>query len=106
MILNLNKGPIKLLSIFKPAIKYGFITKSGGYYKIPSSDNPDKSYRKAEILTNESLWESFLDDFDKMSMDDLSYGGKEILDDDQLFFEETLQQEIDVDSIDIDSETE
>lgn len=106
MILNLNKGPLKLLSIFNTAIRYGFITKSGGYYKIPSSDTPDKSLRRGEILTNEKLWESFLNQLDEKSKDELSYGGKEVLDDEQVLLEEAMGEESGVDNIDIDTETE
>jgi RecA/RadA recombinase len=107
MILNLNKGPLKLLSIFKPAIKYGFIKQSGSWYTIPSHKDPEKKFRSKDILTDESLWESFIDDFNQKSIDDLSYGGKEVLDDDQLFLEEQMDDP-DIDSIgddiDIDSE--
>ena len=109
MVLNLNKGPVKLMGIFDTAIKYGFIQQNGGYYKIPSCDTPDKSFRKAEILTNEKLWESFMDDLNAKSYDELSYGGKEILDDDLEFLEQQLiDPTVDGigDDIDIDSLTE
>lgn len=93
MVLNFKTGSIKLYSIFKPAINYGFIKKGGGWYTIPSHEDPEKKFRKKEILTNEKLWESFMDDFNKKSIDDLSYGGKEIIDDELAYFEDELDDD-------------
>ena len=91
MILDFKKGPLRYYSIFDVAVKYGFIVKKGSWYLIPSSETPDKNFRAKEILTKPKLWESFIDELNEKSIEELSYGGKEIVDTDTLDFEEDFQ---------------
>lgn len=76
MLVDFSKGIHKWFSIWEPALLYGFIEQHGGWYIVPSYS--DKKLRKVELLTNDAIWETFLDDFNKKSIEDMSYGGTNI----------------------------
>ena len=73
--LDFKKGfTNKYDGLFDEAIKYGFITcPSQGYFCVPSCDDPEKKWRRAQIEANPEIWEKFIDEFDKKSMEDLKY---------------------------------
>ena len=60
--------------LFDEAVRYGFIQcPSQGYFTVPSCGDPEKKWRRAQIEANTEIWETFLDEFDKKSMEDLKY---------------------------------
>lgn len=60
------------------AIKYGFIVQDGRKYVVPSYSN-EKKFTWNDLLTNSDLWNSFLQDFDKKSMENLQYSSKNLV---------------------------
>lgn len=76
MLLDFSKGPHKYFSILEPACQMGFITKpTQGFYSVPSYS--DKKFRLKELLTCNEAWETFLPEFDKKSLELMSYGSSE-----------------------------
>ena len=60
--------------LFDEAVRYGFIEcPSQGYFTVPSWSDPEKKWRRAQLEANDEVWSTFIDDFDKKSMDDLKY---------------------------------
>ena len=78
LYLDYQNGFNKWFSLFKPAIQMGYIEKKGAWYSVPSYS--DKNLRGGEIMKNDAIWETFLDDFNKRSQEELSYSSPEILD--------------------------
>lgn len=62
------------------AQKYGFLLPGKkGYYKIPSLDNKQISKKQILFPENEYVWESFLDELDKKSKEDMQYSKEELV---------------------------
>lgn len=79
--LDFRTGLSKYDGLVEPAIKYGFIKQCGAWYEVPTFS--DKKLRMDEILTNENIWNTFIEEFNKKSKEDLSYrvGDEEIKED-------------------------
>lgn len=73
--LDFKKGFInKYDGLFEEAIRGGFITcPSQGYYQVPSWTDPQKKWRQSQLEANEEVWNTFIEDFDKWSLEDLKY---------------------------------
>lgn len=73
--LDFKKGfTNKYDGLFDEAVKYGFIhCPNQGYFTVPSSSAPEKKYRRSQIESNDEIWSTFIDEFDKKSMEDLKY---------------------------------
>ncbi len=88
MVLDFRKGPLKYYSIWDAAVKYGFIVKDGNNWRIPSYKEPDKKFPRKRVLLTPEIWESFMDEFNKKSIEELSYGGGEVIDAETALFED------------------
>jgi recombination protein RecA len=82
MYLDYNNGFQKWFSLFKPAIQLGFIKKTGSWYEVPSYG--EKKMRGSEILNTDEIWEGFLEEFDKKSLERLSYSTPVIMDEESM----------------------
>jgi RecA/RadA recombinase len=75
MFIDFNTGMEKYEGLVDDAKKFGYITQAGAWYKVPSYTG-DKSLRMSQILEDDKLWESFLDDLDKDINNSMRYGSK------------------------------
>lgn len=65
------KGMNKFDGLLEPAIQYGFIEQGGAYYTIPSYS--DKKYHLSAFANKAEVWESFLEEFNRKSIEDMAY---------------------------------
>lgn len=103
LYLDYKTGFHKWFSLFKPAIQMGFIKKCGAWYEVPSYS--DKKLRGAEILKNDAIWHTFLEDFDKKSLEVLSYTSPEVMDEESMdaYVDEIVEDaEIETEELEID----
>lgn len=64
----------KFDGLFDEAVRYGFIQcPSQGYFTVPSCGDPEKKWRRAQIESNEEVWNTFIKQFDEKSQQDLKY---------------------------------
>jgi RecA/RadA recombinase len=82
--LDNKNGLQKWWALMAPAISMGFIIKHGSWYTVPSYDGEEKKMRMREILNKDEIWESFLDEFDKQSLELLSYSSPTIADEESM----------------------
>lgn len=73
--LDFKKGFInKYDGLFDEAVRGGFIiSPSQGYYQVPSWSDPEKKWRQSQLEANEEVWNTFIEDFDKWSLEELKY---------------------------------
>lgn len=73
--LDFKRGFVnKFDGLFDEAVRYGFIQcPSQGYFTVPSCGDPEKKWRRAQIESNEEVWNTFLKQFDEKSQQDLKY---------------------------------
>jgi hypothetical protein len=73
--LDFKKGfTNKYDGLFDEALRYGFIEcPSQGYFTVPSWSDPEKKWRRAQLEANDEVWATFIEEFDKKSMEDLKY---------------------------------
>lgn len=86
--LSLKYGYNKWDGLIEPAIEMGFIEKVHGGYVVKSYS--DKKVSKKEILTNDAIWETFIDEFNKKSMEQLGYSNSTSKEIDEMMKEEGL----------------
>lgn len=100
MMIDLNHGIGKWDGLLDEARRYGFIQGGGaGRYQVPSYS--DKSLTMKEIMGNDEVWLSFLNEFNERSRKDMQYGSeieaimanKVLEDDEELPIEATVIQE-------------
>lgn len=90
--LNFSEGCHRFFGLLKPAIKYDFIqSPTQGFYVVPTYS--EKKMRLKEIMSTPEIWETFLDQLNEKSKQDMAYsGGLKELDDEML---ENLVEETD-----------
>lgn len=73
--LDFKKGFVnKYDGLFDEAVRGGFIiSPSQGYYQVPSWTDPEKKWRQSQLEANEEVWNTFIEDFDKWSLEELKY---------------------------------
>jgi len=71
MYVDFSKGISKWDGLIEAAMRYDLIKQSGAWYEVPKYT--DKKLRKDEILTNDELWATILEDFNKASIKDMQY---------------------------------
>ena len=91
--LDFATGASKYYGLFDVAVLYGFIIPKGAWFEVPSYA-PGKNLRSNFIMKTDAVWDTFLDELDKMSMDELRYGSKINLTEDFTDTEDT--EEVDV----------
>lgn len=69
--IDFDNGINKWSGLIEPAVNYGFISDVRGGYIVKSYS--DKRITHKELLTNDEIWKTFLDDFNKMSIEKLTY---------------------------------
>lgn len=106
LYMDYAKGFQKWFSLFKPAIQMGFIKKAGAWYEVPTYS--EKKLRGADILTTDAIWESFLDEFEKKSLDYLSYSSPEVMDEESMdeYVENIVEQAEEITEQEIEIEEE
>lgn len=73
MFVDLNYGISKYDGLIEDAKRYGYIIgPSKGRYTVPSYS--DKSVTRAQLLTDDKIWESFIKEFNEKSEKDMQYG--------------------------------
>jgi RecA/RadA recombinase len=77
MLLNFTEGPNPYFGLFRPAMRMGFITSpTKGFYCIPSWN--DKKIRLKDLMEGDQrdeIWNSFLEEFNEKSKEEMSYDG-------------------------------
>lgn len=75
--LDFKKGFVRQFeSLFDEAVRGGFfINSKQGWYTCPTYSDPEKNFRASYLQSNASkdVWMTFLSDFEKWSIEDLSY---------------------------------
>lgn len=69
--LSLEHGSNKWSDLVEPAVEMGYIEDVRGGYVVKSYS--DKKITQQELLTNDKIWETFIDDFNKESYKKLRY---------------------------------
>lgn len=104
MFVDLNYGISKYDGLVDDARRYGFITGGvKGKYKVPSYS--DKCVTMKQILTDDNIWNTFIDKFNEKSEKDMQYGSGGSIMDGLNASEESegvSEEDIDNDSIDDD----
>ena len=72
--ISFDDGIQKWDGLIEDAVKYGFIQEVRGGYIVPSYS--DKRITHKELISNDEIWNTFLTDFNKMSIDKLSYANE------------------------------
>jgi RecA/RadA recombinase len=77
--IDFDKGINKWEGLIAEARRLGFIEGgTAGRYKVPTYS--DKTLRLNDLLTNDAIWESFLDAFNEKSKAEIQYGSKSNID--------------------------
>ena len=71
MFIDFNNGISKYDGLIEDAIKYGFIEEVRGGFKVPSYSDKKVTYR--ELVNSDEIWNTFIKDFDKKSIEMMSY---------------------------------
>ena len=69
--IDFDDGIQKWSGILEPAIEYGFIESVRGGYVVKSYSDKKITYK--ELMTNDEIWNSFINDFNTRSIERLSY---------------------------------
>lgn len=72
--IDFDDGIQKWSGILEPAIEYGFIESVRGGYIVKSYS--DKKITHKELMTNDDIWNSFINDFNTRSIERLSYSNE------------------------------
>ena len=67
--------------LVEACLNYGFLIQQGAYYTVPSFD--DKKRYLKEILKRDDIWDTFLEDFNVKSIEDLQYSKKELIEEEK-----------------------
>lgn len=92
LYIDFDIGAMKYDGLIEFAKRYNYIIQSGSWYEIPSYT--DKKLQMKNIISNDELWNTFINDLDKDIMRDMQYGSK--TSDEEI---EQINQIDDVDSI-------
>lgn len=71
VFLSFDHGYNKWDGLVEDAISWGFIQEVRGGVIVPSYS--DKKITRKELITNDKVWETFIDKFEKMSIEKMSY---------------------------------
>lgn len=91
MYIDFSKGISKYEGLVEAATNYEFLVQNGAYYTVPSFD--DKKRYLKEILRRDDIWDTFLEDFNERSKEDMSYSKEES---NAIIEEEIKEGEIDI----------
>lgn len=69
--IDFDVGIQKWDGLVNDAIKYGFIQSVRGGYIVPSYS--EKKITHKDLVTKDEIWNTFIEDFNKMSLEKLSY---------------------------------
>jgi len=73
--IDFDKGINKWEGLIADARRYGFIEGgASGRYKVPRYS--DKTLRMNDLLTNDDIWATFIDDFNARSKEEMIYGSR------------------------------
>ena len=71
VFLSFDHGYNKWEGLVEDAIKWGYIQEVRGGVIVPSYS--DKKITRKELITNDEIWKTFIDDFEKKSIQQMSY---------------------------------
>ena len=93
MFIDFNTGTHKYDGLVEEAKKHGFIKHEKGsqWYLVPSFS--DKKFQFVDIVNNDEMWNTFLDDLDEKIRADMAYGSKNEIDELDEFKDVTLEGE-------------
>ena len=69
--LDFDKGYNKWDGLIEDAVRYGFINEVRGGFQVPSYS--DKKITHKELITNDEICKTFIEDFNKKSIERMSY---------------------------------
>ena len=72
VFIDFNHGLSKWEGLVEPAVKMGFLTEVRGGYECPTY-NEGKKVTYKQLMSNDGIWETFLDDFNKKSIEMMEY---------------------------------
>ena len=102
LYLDYKTGFGKWFSLFKPAMQLGFIKQAGAWYEVPTYS--DKKLRRTEILKNDAIWETFLNDFETKSLEFLAYSSPDVMDEESM--DACIEQIVEEAEVEAEVETE
>lgn len=68
---DFDHGIAKWDGLIEDAIKYGYIEEVRGGYLVKSYSDKKVTYK--ELISNDKIWETFIDDFNKKSIEEMQY---------------------------------
>lgn len=71
MFIDFSTGISKYDGLIEDAVQFGFIQEVRGGYIVPSYSDKKVTYR--ELVSNEGIWNTFIEDFNKKSIDAMGY---------------------------------
>ena len=72
MFIDFSNGIAKYDGLIEDAVKYGFIQEVRGGYIVPSYSDKKITYK--ELVSNDKIWNTFINDFNEESIKRMSYG--------------------------------
>lgn len=72
MFIDFNNGIAKYDGLIEDAVKYGFIQEVRGGYIVPSYSDKKVTYK--ELVSNDKIWNTFIDMFNDRSIKEMAYG--------------------------------
>lgn len=71
VFVDFNTGIAKYDGLISDAIKFGYLTEVRGGYECPTYSDKRITYK--ELIKNDSIWNSFIKDFNQKSIETMSY---------------------------------
>lgn len=71
LYIDFSTGPAKYDGLIEDAVKYGFIQEVRGGYVVPSYSDKKVTYK--ELVSNDEIWNTFIDKFNEESIKRMSY---------------------------------
>ena len=72
MYLDFNTGISKYDGLIEDAVRFGMIQQVRGGYVIPSYSDKKVPYK--ELVSNDDIWNTFIDKFNEESLKRMQYG--------------------------------
>lgn len=94
--IDFDAGIQKWDGLVADAVKYGFINSVRGGYVVPAYS--EKKITHCELITNDAIWNTFIEEFNKKSIEKLSYSNATSLELDKI--ESEISQDPALESID------
>jgi len=71
VFIDFNTGIAKYDGLISDAMRLGYLNEVRGGYTCPSFSDKKVTYK--ELITNDKIWETFIEEFNKKSIETMSY---------------------------------